>query len=106
MHALSIQCFGTQMIEAAQQPGNVRPQRRGDLGSLMQTVHHDHRRPRAQTFVVGKAPRRVVDLRERLAERLGLRRETRAGPDLRRSVFGPERVECQVPAVNGASQSQ
>ena len=39
--------FRHQMIEAAQQPGNVRPQRRGDFGSLMQ-VHHDHCRSRAQ----------------------------------------------------------
>ena len=49
--------------------------------------------------------RSAVDLRERPAERIGLRCEARPNDVLRSSVFGPQRVQCQVPAVGGAGQS-
>ena len=76
VYALRIQGFGTQVVEAAQQPGNVRRQRRGDLGSLMQAIHHDHCRPRTQHLRRGKGSAQgVVGLGERVAECLCLRRE-------------------------------
>ena len=45
-----------------------------------------------------------MGLCKRVAEGRSLRREARAGPHLSGSVFGPQRVERQVPAVDRAGQ--
>ena len=105
MHALGIERFSAQLIEAAEQPRNVLCQRRGDPGSLMQPVHHDHRRPRAQHFCCreGRAES-VVNLGKSSTQCLGLGCEAGVGLDLGRRIFGSQRLQRQVPAIDRACQ--
>ena len=105
VHTLSIERFSAKLIEAAEQPRNMRCQRRGDPGRLVQPVHPDQRRPSAEHLRCreGRAES-IVNLGKSPAQCLDLGCETGVGLDLGRHILGSQRLQRQVPAVDSARQ--
>src|SRR4029450_9566174 len=83
MHALGVEHFGSQLIEAAPQPRNVRCQRWRDPGGFVQPIHHDHCSPCTRHLCGAKGRSQSgVNIGESSAQRLGFCCEIWADVDL------------------------